>query len=117
MYRPPATGMAANSGSDGRNQTPIPCGRTVEARTETRTGIRGDSPERPLIEDGAEGRVRVRVLPESRRQEVNASAWRYEVRGEEGEDAIAEKPAALGQIVVNPEFRFAPIEQEERTQW
>lgn len=70
-----------------------------------------------LIDDGAQGRVRVRILPESRRQQVSESAWGYEVRGETGEEAIAEKLTDLGRRVVSPEFSFIPIEQEERTQW
>ena len=76
--------------------------------------------EAALRNDGAEGRIRVRVLPESRRADVGAEAFGYEVRGEAGEEAISERLVSLARREVAPDFRFVSIaegEQPVRTQW
>ena len=70
-----------------------------------------------LVEDGARGRIRVRVLPESRRRQVSDRAHGYEVRGEAREEAISEKLVLLGQRTVNPDFRFVPVDQPVKTEW
>ena len=73
-----------------------------------------------LIADGAAGRVRVRVLPESRRAQVGAETFGYEVRGEVGEEAIAERLVSLARREVTPEFRFVSIDSDDqpvKTRW
>lgn len=72
-----------------------------------------------LEEAGARGRIRARVLPESRRQQVSDAPTGYEVRGEVGEENISRKLVEFANTALQPNepFRFVPIQQDRKTAW